>query len=101
MKRIMNPDFGFGGILAVDMGTSERANDLMVGMQDAGLGYLAVSLGYYKTLFSNSSKSTSSEVPDEFQSKMGLSQGLVRMSIGLDHNINETWSKIEEILKNL
>lgn len=101
MKKLMNPSYGFGGLLALDMGTSEKANDLMVGMQDAGLGYLAVSLGYFKTLFSNSSNSTSSEVPEEFQHKMGLSKGLVRMSVGLDHDIDSTWRVIKGIIKDI
>jgi len=101
MKKLMNPSYGFGGLLAIDMGSAEKANDLMVGMQDAGLGYLAVSLGYYKTLFSNSSNSTSSEVPSDVQDKMGLSQGLVRMSIGLDHDIEKTWQTMEGILNDI
>jgi methionine-gamma-lyase len=32
---------------------------------------------------------------------MGLSEGLVRFSVGLDHDIAETWSKIETCLKEL
>ncbi|MBT3243991.1 MAG: aminotransferase class V-fold PLP-dependent enzyme, partial [Bacteroidetes bacterium] len=75
-KQIMNPEFGFGGILAIDLKTKENANKLMVAMQNRDLGYLAVSLGYYKTLFSNSGSSTSSEVPIELQEEMGLSEGL-------------------------
>ena len=101
MEKIMNPGYGFGGLLAIDMLTADNANKLMVAMQDSGLGYLAVSLGYYKTLFSNSSNSTSSEVPEEFQSRMGLSQGLVRMSVGLDHNIEATWKVIKQIIKDI
>jgi methionine-gamma-lyase len=50
-------------------------------------------------LFSNSGKSTSSEVPDEVQQDMGLSEGLVRFSVGLDHDIEHTWKQIEHCLK--
>jgi len=101
LKRIMNPDYGFGGILSIDMGSSEKASQLMVGMQDKGIGYLAVSLGYFKTLFSNSSSSTSSEVPGEVQDEMGLSQGLVRFSVGLDQDIEATWNSIQTILSDI
>ncbi|MBT7466149.1 MAG: cystathionine beta-lyase, partial [Bacteroidetes bacterium] len=96
-----NPEFGFGGILAIDLKTKENANKLMVAMQNRDLGYLAVSLGYYKTLFSNSGSSTSSEVPIELQEEMGLSEGLVRFSVGLDQNIEHTWEQIEICLKEI
>ena len=51
-------------------------------MQQENLGYLAVSLGFYKTLFSYSGSSTSSEIPEEKRISMGLSDGLIRFSIG-------------------
>lgn len=89
-KKLMNEEFGFGGILALDFETLKNANYIMQKMQDAGVGYLAVSLGYFKTLFSCSGHSTSSEVPVEVQKEMGLSEGLVRFSVGLDNNIEDT-----------
>ncbi len=97
----MNPEFGFGGLIAIDMVTAERAARLMEMMEKAGVGYLAVSLGYFKTLFSNSGKSTSSEVPEEIQREMGLSEGLVRFSVGLDNDIENTWQKIKTCLDQM
>lgn len=93
-KKLMNADFGFGGILALDFKTEEKANKMMQKMQNAGVGYLAVSLGYFKTLFSCSGHSTSSEIPLDVQKKMGLSEGLVRFSVGLDNNIADTFQRI-------
>jgi methionine-gamma-lyase len=98
MKRFMNPDFGFGGMMAIDLGTAEKANRFMENLQDRGVGYLAVSLGYFKTLFSNPGKSTSSEVPEQIQREMGLSAGLVRFSVGLDHDIERTYERIRSCL---
>jgi methionine-gamma-lyase len=98
MTSLMNPGYGYGGILSVDMQTRERANDFMVGMQKKHIGYIAVSLGYYKTLFSNSGTSTSSEIPPEVQKSMGLSEGLVRISMGLDQDIHETWRQMDAVL---
>lgn len=96
LKNIMNPEYGFGGMLAIDVGTSEKANLLMEKMEEEGVGYLAVSLGYFKTLFSNSGKSTSSEVPEETQKEMGLSEGLIRFSVGLDNDIENTYRMIRQ-----
>jgi methionine-gamma-lyase len=97
-KRIMNEAFGFGGMLAIDLGTAEKANDFMQGLQNNGVGYLAVSLGYFKTLFSCSGKSTSSEIPKQVQDEMGLSEGLVRFSVGLDNDISNSYRMIEKVL---
>jgi methionine-gamma-lyase len=94
-KKLMNEEFGFGGLLALDLKTHKKANRFMRKMQDDGVGYLAVSLGYFKTLFSCSGHSTSSEVPLEIQKQMGLSDGLVRFSVGLDNNMNEILEKIK------
>ncbi len=101
MKKLMHPDFGFGGVLAIDMKTFDRAAALMEKMELEGVGYLAVSLGYFKTLFSNSGKSTSSEVPEEIQREMGMSEGLIRFSVGLDHDIAHTWSRIQKCMSEL
>lgn len=97
-KKLMNEEFGFGGLLAIDLKTHKKANRFMRKMQDAGVGYLAVSLGYFKTLFSCSGHSTSSEVPVEIQKQMGLSDGLVRFSVGLDDDMEEILEKIKYCL---
>jgi methionine-gamma-lyase len=70
-------------------------------MQEKGVGYLAVSLGYFRTLFSCSGKSTSSELPDEIQKEMGMSEGLVRYSVGLDNDMEATFKVIEASLREL
>jgi methionine-gamma-lyase len=101
LKSMVNEGYGFSGMLSIDMITKERAYKCMEGMQNRGVGYLAVSLGYFKTLFSNSGSSTSSEVPEEVQMKMGLSEGLIRFSAGLDHDIDNTWALIEDTLNSL
>ncbi|WP_339342671.1 aminotransferase class I/II-fold pyridoxal phosphate-dependent enzyme [uncultured Polaribacter sp.] len=90
-KTMMNVAYGFGGILTVDAGSLEKANALMELMQEKNIGYLAVSLGFYKTLFSAPGTSTSSEIPEDERKEMGLSEGLIRFSIGLDNDIERTY----------
>jgi len=94
-KSMMNEKYGYGGMLTIDVGALDKANALMELMQDRNLGYLAVSLGFYKTLFSAPGSSTSSEIPEDEQEAMGLSDGLIRFSIGLDADIERTY----EIMK--
>lgn len=101
MNSMMNRDYGYGGMLSVELGTADKADEFMRQLQMEGVGYLAVSLGYFKTLFSNSGRSTSSEVPEDLQRKMGLTEGLVRFSIGLDNNIARSLDRMQECLIRL
>jgi len=101
MSRVMNQGFGFGGIVAVDVGAEAKANLLMKRMQEEKIGYLAVSLGYFKTLFSPPGHSTSSEIPADERHKMGMGDGLIRFSVGLDNDIERTWSTIERLLREV
>lgn len=98
LTSLMNKEFGYGGMIAIDLKTKEKAYEFMEKAEKLGVGYLAVSLGYFKTLFSNSGSSTSSEVPEEIQKKMGMSPGLVRFSVGLDNDIENTWNLIKQCL---
>ncbi len=101
MKDQMNTTYGFGGLMTLDVGSLENANALMELMQTEKLGYLAVSLGFYKTLFSAPGTSTSSEIPLEEQLEMGLSNGLIRFSIGLDNDIERTYQLMTECMNRL
>ncbi|MBL7473633.1 aminotransferase class I/II-fold pyridoxal phosphate-dependent enzyme [Robertkochia sediminum] len=101
MKKLINPEYGYGGMLTVDAGDLDKANALMEMMQEKNLGYLAVSLGFYKTLFSAPGTSTSSEIPEEEQKAMGLSDGLIRFSIGLDNDIERTYNTMKSCMQEL
>ena len=92
---MINPEYGFGGMMTLDVGTLDKANELMELMQARNLGYLAVSLGFYKTLFSAPGTSTSSEIPLEEQVAMGITDGLIRFSIGLENNIERTYQMMK------
>ena len=100
-KNMMNTAYGYGGMLTIDVGSLEKANELMELMQNKNLGYLAVSLGFYKTLFSAPGSSTSSEIPEDEQKEMGLSDGLIRFSIGLDADIERTYQMMRQCMEEL
>lgn len=99
--EMLNQEYGYGGMLTIDVGSLEKANELMELMQNKNLGYLAVSLGFYKTLFSAPGSSTSSEIPEEEQKEMGLSNGLIRFSIGLDADIERTHTIMVDCMKEV
>jgi methionine-gamma-lyase len=100
-KSMMNPEYGFGGLFNIDCGTVEKAERLLSVLQNqVRFGLIAVSLGYYDTLMSCSGSSTSSEIPPEDQATMGLSPGLLRISVGytgdLDDQLKALATGIEE-----
>jgi len=101
LKSMMNEEYGYGGMFTIDVGSLDKANQFMELMQERNLGYLAVSLGFYKTLFSAPGTSTSSEIPEEEQKQMNLSDGLIRFSIGLDNDIERTFEMMKECMIQL
>lgn len=101
LTQMMNPEYGYGGLLTLDVGSLEKANELMELMQGQNLGYLAVSLGFYKTLFCAPGSSTSSEISEAERTAMGLSDGLIRFSIGLDNDIERTYKAMKRCMMEL
>ena len=101
LTQLMNPGFGYGGIVAVDLGDKSTADRFMMRLQEEKVGYLAVSLGYFKTLFSAPGHSTSAEIPEDERQKMGMGDGLIRFSVGLDNDMERTWRVVHECLEEL
>ncbi len=98
-ERQKCPDYGFGGMVVLDVGTAQKASRVMEIMQNKKAGYLAVSLGFYKTLFSAPGSSTSSEIAAAEQKRIGISPGMIRMSVGIDQDINESFARMRASLK--
>jgi methionine-gamma-lyase len=99
LRRLAHPDYGFGGILSVDLETLPRANRFMEVLQnEQRFGYIAVSLGYFDTLMSVSASSTSSEMSDEDLRRAGISPGLVRISVGYTGSLEQRWQQLQRAL---
>lgn len=93
VKRIFHPQYGYGGILTLECEDSNKARDLAMKLQDEKFGLYAVSLGFSRTLMSCSAKSTSSEIPEDEQKKMGISAGLLRFSMGYTGDLEIMWKR--------
>jgi len=102
MSRLHCPDYGYGGILTMDMGTVEHANELLDLLQNRyHFGYVAVSLGYFDTLMTCSGSSTSSEMTDADKTAAHISPGLVRMSVGYTGTTEQRWKQLSEALQRV
>lgn len=102
VTSMLNEGFGYGGILTIDCESQERAEQMMKILQNKErFGLIAVSLGYFDTLMSCSSSSTSSEIDHDEQKRMGLSPGLVRISLGLTGTLQNRIKQIERAVKEV
>ncbi len=71
----------FGGMLAFDVGTLDNARTVLEGVR---LAALAESLGGVETLISHPATMTHASVPEERRQALGITDGLVRLSAGLE-----------------
>jgi cystathionine beta-lyase/cystathionine gamma-synthase len=71
----------FGGMITIDMGSAERAEAMASATR---LFALAESLGGVESLISVPSRMTHASVPAERKLAMGLTDGLVRLSVGVE-----------------
>ena len=72
---------GFGGMLAFDLGSLEAARRLLNAVR---LHALAESLGGVETLISHPATMTHASVPAERRAAIGITDGLVRISAGIE-----------------
>jgi cystathionine beta-lyase/cystathionine gamma-synthase len=72
---------GFGGMLSFDLGSLEAARRVLNGVR---LHALAESLGGVETLISHPATMTHASVPDERREALGITDGLVRISAGIE-----------------
>jgi cystathionine beta-lyase/cystathionine gamma-synthase len=72
---------GFGAMLSFDLGSLEAAKTLL---NHVRLCSLAESLGGVETLISHPALMTHASMPAEKQKEIGITQGLVRLSVGIE-----------------
>ena len=72
---------GFGGIVSVDVGDLERARHVL---ENVHVFTLAESLGGVESLICHPATMTHASVPEEFRKRLGITDGLVRLSVGIE-----------------
>ncbi|MCZ7603911.1 MAG: cystathionine gamma-synthase [Melioribacteraceae bacterium] len=86
---------GFGGMISVDFGTFEKAKKVLNGVK---VFALAESLGGVESLVCHPASMTHASVPKEERDKMGLTDSLVRFSVGIE-DAEDLIADIEQALK--
>jgi cystathionine beta-lyase/cystathionine gamma-synthase len=72
---------GFGGVVSFDVGSFERAKRVLEGVR---LFTLAESLGGVESLICHPATMTHASVPEDFRKRLGITEGLVRLSVGIE-----------------
>ncbi|MGQ9643630.1 MAG: trans-sulfuration enzyme family protein [Ignavibacterium sp.] len=72
---------GFGGMVSADFGTIEQAKKVLNGVK---IFTLAESLGGVESLICHPASMTHASVPKDERDKMGLTDSLVRFSVGIE-----------------
>jgi cystathionine beta-lyase/cystathionine gamma-synthase len=72
---------GFGGMIAFDVGSLDNAKRFLARVR---LCSLAESLGGVETLISHPASMTHFSVPPDQRAKLGITDGLVRISVGIE-----------------
>ena len=72
---------GFGGMLSFDLGSLDAAKALL---NHVRICSLAESLGGVETLISHPALMTHASMPPEKQKEVGITQGLIRLSVGIE-----------------
>jgi cystathionine beta-lyase/cystathionine gamma-synthase len=72
---------GFGSMISVELGSLERANTFAKALR---LGYLAESLGGVETLICHPASMTHAAVGAEGRARLGITDGLMRISVGIE-----------------
>ncbi len=72
---------GFGGMISFDIGSEEAADELL---RKVKYFTLAESLGAVESLISVPARMTHASIPKERRAELGITDGLVRISVGLE-----------------
>ena len=102
MRQIHCPDYGFGGIFTLNLGSAGQADALMDILQNKyHFGFMAVSLGYFDTLMCCPGSSVSSEMTEADLSLAGIGKGLLRVSVGYTGTVEQRWKQLESALQDV
>ena len=98
-KQQIDPDGNsvFGGMISIDLLYADKAAKFVKNLQ---LFILAESLGGVESLVCHPASMTHASIPEDIRKKIGLSDGLVRLSVGIEHS-DDLLEDIKSALKNI
>ena len=98
-RQQLNPhgESGYGGMISVELNNLENARQFVKGLE---IFTLAESLGGVESLVCHPATMTHASIPKEIRVELGITDGLIRLSVGIEHvddllmDINNALSKV-------
>jgi cystathionine gamma-lyase/cystathionine beta-lyase/cystathionine gamma-lyase/homocysteine desulfhydrase len=88
---------GFGGMMSFDLGSLENARVFLDSVRLCSLGE---SLGGVETLICHPATMTHAYFPEEERQRLGITQGLVRLSTGIE-DVEDIQADLEQALARI
>ena len=88
---------GFGGMISFDLGSLNNAKKIL---KNVKLCALAESLGGVETLISHPATMTHASIPKQERIKNGVTDGLVRISVGIE-DVEDIIADLQQALKKV
>jgi cystathionine beta-lyase/cystathionine gamma-synthase len=88
---------GFGAMISFDVVTQENARKVL---NHVNLCSLAESLGGVETLISHPATMTHSSVPPEVRERIGITDGLIRLSVGIE-DVEDLIADLDQALRKI
>ena len=88
---------GFGGMIGFDVGSIDAGRTLV---NNVRLCTLATSLGGVETILQHSASMTHAAVPPEERVRAGITDGLIRLSVGVE-DVNDIRADLEQALDKI
>jgi cystathionine gamma-lyase len=87
---------GFGGMISVETGSRKRAEEILGRLR---VFTLAESLGGVESLICHPASMTHASVPPERRAEIGISDGLIRFSVGVE-DVDDLLNDVDEALRS-
>jgi cystathionine gamma-lyase/cystathionine beta-lyase/cystathionine gamma-lyase/homocysteine desulfhydrase len=88
---------GFGGMISFETGSLENASRVLEGVRLCTLGE---SLGGVESLISHPATMTHASVPESERNRLGITEGLVRLSVGIE-DVEDIIADLDAALANI
>lgn len=99
MNQMRNKGYGFGGVVCIDMDSTEQAYKLLRKLRENNFGFLAVDLGYFETLMS--CPGATADPPKPAPKRGDITRGFIRFSIGYLGTLDQKWKQFKKACQEM